>query len=159
MTFSAASSSAIQFRQLRIAQTHVWRVFGLEKLLNLGVTKRWPQEGALHPITPSRPGEAWLCIELVPGRECGTDGAAGIAGRGLNPQAFEWPFPQDFAIAHAVQGHPTGQTEMVGAGLPMHGPGEPHHHFFRDILNGACQIHVLLAQEGFGGRGGAPKRA
>ena len=39
--------------QLRIAQTHIRRIFGLEKLLNLGVAKGWPQEGALHPIPPA----------------------------------------------------------------------------------------------------------
>src|SRR5262249_38297332 len=131
--------------QLRIAQTHIRRVCGLEKLLNLGVTKRWPQESPLHPIPPSGPGETWLRLELVPGRERGTDGAAGIARRGLHPQASEWPSPQDFTMGHAVQGHPTGQTEMVSTRLTMQGPGEAHHHFFRDVLNGARQIHVLLA--------------
>src|SRR5262245_29565147 len=106
-------------RQLRIAQTHVRRVGRLEKLFNLGVAKRWSQEGALHPTPPSGPGEAGLRLELVPGGERGTDRPASIARRGLNPQALEWPFPQDFAIAHAVQGHPTGQTEMRRPRLPM----------------------------------------
>ena len=111
------------------------------------------------PSPPSGRESAWLLIQLVPGSERGTHGPAGIPGRGLNPEALKRPFPQDFAIAHAVQRHPTGQTEMVCTRLTLHGPGEAHHHLLRDLLNGARQIHVLLAQEGFGGRGGAPKRA
>ena len=61
--------------QLCIAHPHVWCVCSLEKLLNLGVTKCWPQEGALHPIPSSRLGEAGLLIELVPGCQCGPHGA------------------------------------------------------------------------------------
>src|SRR5262245_30442212 len=139
--------------QRRIAHTDVRCVCRLEKRLNLRIAKRWPQQGALHPITPMGPGKAWLGIELMPSSERRPDGATGIASCGLNPQALKWSFPEDFAIAYTVQGYSTGQTEMVGTRLTMHSLRKTYHHFFRDVLNGARQVHVLLAQEGFGGTG------
>ena len=55
--------------------------------------------------------------ELVPDEERGAERAAGVAGRGLNPDALERPFAQDAAVRHAVERDAAGETEVSGAGF------------------------------------------
>ena len=42
----------------------------------------------------------------------GAEAAAGVAGRGLDEQAFERALAEDPSVGHAVEGHPARQAEV-----------------------------------------------
>ena len=70
------------------------------------------QIGALH-IIQGRVGElALLTPDDVPGGQGRAQGAAGVAGGGLDPDVLEGPPAQQFAVGHAVQGHAAGHHQV-----------------------------------------------
>ena len=70
------------------------------------------------------PVEARLAKMHVVGGQGGAQGTAGVAGRGLYPDAVENILPQDLAVGHAVQGHAAGQAEVLGTGQALGLAGE-----------------------------------
>ena len=53
----------------------------------------------------------------MPSRQGGTQGSPGVSRSGLDPKLLKRSLLQDPTIGHAIQGHPTGQTQVGGAGL------------------------------------------
>ena len=47
-----------------------------------------------------------------------------IAGRGLNPDILERPFPEQAPVRHAVQGHPAREAQVI---LARRLPRKPGH--------------------------------
>ena len=66
---------------------------------------------ALHPIVHAV-GFARVVEDLVPAVQRGADGAAGVAGRGLDPEVLERPLAQQDTIRDAVERDSTGETHV-----------------------------------------------
>ena len=49
----------------------------------------------------------------MPDEQGGAQGAAGVAGGGLDPDVVEGPFAQQPAVGHAVQRHAAGQHQVL----------------------------------------------
>ena len=81
------------------------------------------------------------------GRQCRPQRAAGIAGRGLNPNLVEIALAQQLSIGHAVERHAACKTEVAHARLSCQMAGHAGHDDFRDILDRSRQIHVALGQK------------
>ena len=60
------------------------------------------QVGAGHVVHPGIGHLAFLPLLDVPGRQGRTQGAAGVAGGGLDPDVFEDARAKQFAVGHAV---------------------------------------------------------
>ena len=58
-----------------------------------------------------------LVEQLVPGEQRRPQGAAGVAGGRLNPEAVKRPFTQQSAVGHAVEGDSARQDEIAHPGL------------------------------------------
>src|SRR6185437_5974755 len=70
---------------------------------------------------------ARLAEIAVVGRERRADRAAGIAGRGLHPDAVEDVLAQQLAVGDAVQRHAAGQADVLRTRLLLHRAGEAQH--------------------------------
>src|SRR5436190_2211571 len=79
-----------------------------------------------------------------------SDSAAGITSRGLNPDLVEDSFPDDSAVAHAIERHAAGQTEIAHPGFAPGKRGHLEHDFFGDVLDGPRKIHLALRERAFG---------
>ena len=79
-------------------------------------------------------------------RQCGTQCAAGVTRRGLDPDVVEPTVPQDLAVGDAVQRDPACQTQVGDAGLRPERAGQPQHRFLNHGLHRGGQIHVPLRQ-------------
>jgi hypothetical protein len=66
--------------------------------------------------SPSR-RDARVAEHLVMDRERDADGAARVAGRGLDPEPLERPFAQQAAVADAVERDAARETEVLLPGL------------------------------------------
>ena len=71
--------------------------------------------GALHPIVHSI-GLARVVEDLVPSVQRRADGAAGVTGRGLDPDPLERPLAQQHAVGDAVQRDATRETRIALSG-------------------------------------------
>ena len=72
--------------------------------------------GALHLV--ERVGErARRALVQVIGCKCGAERAAGVAGRGLDPDILKAAVAHDLAVGHAIERDPAGEAEVLRAGL------------------------------------------
>src|SRR4026207_1411558 len=55
-------------------------------------------------------GRPWLVFILIPGAEGRAHGSAGISGRRLDPDVFEWSLPEDPSVPHTIKRHAACQT-------------------------------------------------
>ncbi len=79
--------------------------------------------------------------------------AAGVAGRGLNPDIFESPVALYLAVRNAIKRHTSCETEIFESGFGSERSSKPEYHFFRDRLDRRRQIHVALCDRRFRGSG------
>ena len=80
----------------------------------------------------------------MPGKQRGAERAAGVAGRGLNPDVVERALAQQSAIGDAVQRHAAGQTRFFMPVSAMHLLANGQHGLLGDGLNARREIHVPL---------------
>ena len=73
-------------------------------------------------------------VKVVRGQR-GTQGAARIAGSGLNPDVLKTSIAQDPAIGHAIQCHSSSETQVFCPSLFRQGTGHAQYHFFQTGLN------------------------
>ena len=94
----------------------------------------------------------------VRGDQCRAQRPAGIAGCGLDPDAFEYPLALQPAIGHAVQRHTAGQAQLALARAARNASRQLEHHLLGDRLHRGRQVHLALAQLGFGQAGRAAEQ-
>ncbi len=80
----------------------------------------------------------------MPQAERHADGAPGVAGRRLNPHLLERSFPQDAAVADAVERNAAGQAQVAQTGLAMREAGHLQHHLLGDHLDRPRDVHFAL---------------
>jgi hypothetical protein len=86
----------------------------------------------------------------MPQRERHAQRTAGITGGRLNPNLFERSFPFDPAVAHAVERHASGEAQIAQPCFAMRKGRHLQHHFFGDVLDRSCKIHLALCQPALG---------
>jgi len=91
--------------------------------------------------------------------EGGAEGAAGVAGRGLDPEALEDAVAQQATVGDAVERDAAGEAEVFLAGPALHVPGHAQHDFFGHHLDAGGKVHLALRQGAFGLAGGPPNRS
>ena len=64
-------------------------------------------------------GSARMTFELIPAPQRGSQSAAGISRRGLDPEILERPFAEQAAVGDAIQRDAAGQTEAFQLGLTV----------------------------------------
>ena len=97
-------------------------------------------------------------LEAVVGRQRGAQGAAGIAGSGLDPDVLEGAIAKHLAIRHAIQGDAAGKAEIFLTRFLSDRAGQPEHHLFGHRLDRGGQIHLALGDKLLRDvRGGPPK--
>ena len=69
------------------------------------------------------------------GAQGGAQRAAGIAGRGLHPDALEDVRSQQLAVGDAIQRHAAGQAEVFLAGVASDASRQLNHNLFGDGLD------------------------
>ncbi len=74
------------------------------------------------------------------------DGAAGVAGGRLHPDAVELACAQDLAVGDAIERDAAGQAEIALAVLDRQAAGEAQHRLFQHGLDRRRDVHVLLRQ-------------
>src|SRR5437867_2050057 len=92
---------------------------------------------------------ARLVEQMIPDKGSRAQGAAGIAGGGLNPDVFERTFAKKAAIGDAIEGDSAGEDEVFHFRLPMHFASHAQYDFFGDLLNAGSEVHVALLEHGF----------
>src|SRR5262249_56843652 len=113
--------------------------------LDLLVAEGRPEESALHRVIGGR-GLAQAALHAMARKQGGPDRAARITGGGLNPQTAERPLAQDAAIANAVQRHPTGQAEVLAAGVTVERASQAEHHFLGHFLDRPRRVQLELGE-------------
>jgi hypothetical protein len=82
----------------------------LDLLLGKGGTKISP----FHRIAAT--GDlSRLTLELMVGRQGGSQGPACVSGSGLNPNVFEIPIAQDLSIGYSVESDAARHTKVLNA--------------------------------------------
>ena len=74
-----------------------------------------PSRRRLHLVV-NVVGRAGVALDLMPDQERRAERAAGVAGRGLNPDVFERPLAQEAAVRDAVQRDAARHAEIFLAG-------------------------------------------
>jgi len=69
-----------------------------------------------------------------------------VARGWLDPQALERAFPQQPPVPDAVQGHPSGETEVVEARLAVEGAGHAQHDLLAHHLHRPREVHLALGE-------------
>ena len=77
--------------------------------------KRGPRYAPLHPVVDAV-GVARVVEDLVPAVQRGAEGAAGVAGRGLDPDPLERSLAQQHAVGDAVERDAAGQAGVALTG-------------------------------------------
>src|SRR4051794_3990408 len=85
----------------------------------------------------------------MPYRQSSADRPTGVASRRLDPQSVKGSFSKNSAVSDTVQRNSPRQAEVFGSGLAMQTSHETEHHFFRNFLDRACEIHITLSQFAF----------
>jgi len=118
-----------------------------EPSLDLLLFECGAEVGPLHPVAAAVrfAGARQSLVEVVC-RQGRAQGAAGISGGRLHPEAPEGAVPQDLPVGDAVQRHAPGQAEVPAAGLLREGARHAEDHFLRDRLDGGGQVHLPLRQ-------------
>ena len=70
----------------------------------------------------------------VPCKQRRAEGSAGVARGRLNPDIFERPFPEDPAVAHAIQGDTPRKNKVFLARFLLDVSRLTEHDFFGDRL-------------------------
>ena len=78
------------------------------------------------------------------------DGAAGVAGSRLDPQALEGPFAQQAPVADAVERDAAREAEVLHAGLAVHVARHPQHDLLGHLLHGGREVHLALGERRLG---------
>ena len=84
----------------------------------------------------------------MPGELRHAERAAGVAGRGLDPELLERALAQQPAVAHAVERDAAGEAEPVEPGLAVHRARHAEHDLLGHDLDRAGEVHLPLRQLG-----------
>jgi hypothetical protein len=83
-------------------------------------------------------------VAQAPGHlQGGTQGGAGVAGGGLDPEALEGSLLGQPGVRHAVEGHASGHGQVAIAGLAVEPAGQVEQDLLEADLHAAGQIGVL----------------
>ena len=72
---------------------------------------------------------------MMPDEQSRPEGAAGVAGRGLDPDPLKRTLAQQPAVAHAVQGHAASKAEVFQTGLRVEVPRNAEVYLLCDLLH------------------------
>ena len=86
----------------------------------------------------------------MPDELCDAQRAAGVTGRGLDPELVERSLPQDATVAHAVEGDTASKAEVVAAGDFLGVGHRLEHDVFGHLLDRRGHVHVLLRERRLG---------
>src|SRR5262245_59704995 len=75
-----------------------------------------------------------------------SDGAARVAGGGLDPDAVEQPLAKHQAVRHAIGRDAAREAELFHSRLPLSETGHFQNRLFGDLLNAAGQVHLPLGE-------------
>jgi hypothetical protein len=78
----------------------------------------------------------------VPVGERRPERAAGVAGRGLDPEVVEDALAQELAVGDAVERHAAGEAEVALAGHRARPPRQLRDRFLRHLLDRAREVHL-----------------
>ncbi len=86
----------------------------------------------------------------MPQRQRDAHRAARVTGSRLNPDFVEDLFPQEPAVADAIERDAAGETQIAHAGFAPRVRGHLEHHLFGDFLDGPREVHLALRQLALG---------
>src|SRR5262245_40519802 len=82
----------------------------------------------------------------MPDGERDSDGAARVAGGGLDPDVVEQLLAQNQAVRYAIERDAASQAELFHSRLPLNETGHFQNRLFGDLLNAASQVHFPLGE-------------
>ena len=132
-------------KQSLVSERVKHRTRGLEPRFDIGLRKLRPKIAPAHAVAPVRRG-ARPVKKTVKSRKRRTQGAAGIAGRRLDPDVLETLVTQQLAVGDTVERHPAGETEIFQPGLFGRRTRKLEHHLLGHLLHRSGEIHMLLRQ-------------
>ena len=89
---------------------------------------------------------AGLLQVAMPDQLSDAEGATGVAGSRLNPDALERAFAQQPAVGDAVEGDSPRETEVFRPGRAVRRAGHAEHDLFADDLYRAGEVHLPLCE-------------
>ena len=130
--------------QLRVIHDFEPGTAGLQACLYVVLLEGRTQVGPFHGVGSDHfPG---VTRKSVIGGQGGTQGAAGVARGGLDPQVVELPVPEHPAVADAIESDAAAQAEVSDAVISGNGARKAHHDLFGHGLYRRSQVHVPLRQ-------------
>ena len=129
--------------ELTIVQCFEHGARGVQPALDLVVRELRPEVAAAHAVHGAIDVAAFF-VEQVVSHERGTQRAAGIARRGLQPQPLEAAVAQELAVRHAVERHTAGEAQVLLPRLLGDAAREFEDHFFGHRLDRGREIHLAL---------------
>jgi hypothetical protein len=103
-----------------------------------------PEKRGLHSIP-----RGWTAAGVqmqVMRRQRGPQRTAGIASRGLDPDALERPFAKQFSVRHAIERDAAGKAQVGAARAARRGAREPRHDVLGHRLHRRGEVHVALRE-------------
>ena len=91
-----------------------------------------------------------LVEQLMPDEHRRAQRAAGVSGRGLDPDVVEWTLAKQPAVGDAVERHAAREHQPRQARLAEQVPADREHSVFGHRLDARRQVHVPLLEVRFG---------